>query len=355
MSRMTGPEGTFVISWSQTEIDGLSGAPVSSLETGAVWTWQGEPICIDAATGGGRIWPGETMDTHRLRAAASARRIVARAMVQEGVRMPYKENAAGFDRSFTLTDGHHTWTATLIDMPEFSRPLLMFAAAMPPAGAALRVTEAVATPTLPSRVFEGAEGVVCFTPGTLLETPKGLKPVETLVAGDTVVTKDSGAQPVLWVGSRNVSGARLYAMPDLRPIRIRAGAFGEGRPEEDLVVSPDHRMLLAGQAANDLWGEHEVLVSARDLVDGRGVVRDMAAKSVTYFHLMLEEHHVVVANGFETESFHPAIAALDAIEAEQRKRLFDVMPELGFDTRRYGPLARRALTKAEAALIPHAA
>lgn len=352
---MAGPEGTFVISWAQTEIDGLSGAPVTSLDAGAVWTWRGDPVRIDGATGNAGVWPGDTMDQHRRRAAASARRIVARALVQEGVRTPFVDDVLEFDRSFILTDGHRTWTATLIEMPEIARPLLMFAGQMPPANVPLYVAEGVTDPALPSRISEGAEGVVCFTPGTLLETPTGLKPVETLVAGDTVVTKDSGAQPILWVGNRNVSGARLYAMPDLRPVRIRAGALGNGRPEGDLIVSPDHRMLITGNTAKNLWGEDEVLVAARDLINGHGVARDMAAKSVVYYHLMLEQHHILVANGVETESFHPAAAALDSIEEDQRMRMFDVMPDLAYDPQTYGPMTRRALSKAEAALLPTAA
>ena len=356
MNLMAGPEGTFVISWSQTEVDGLSGAPVSAIDEGAMWIWRGTPVQIDGALGGPTsALAAENREHYRKRAAASARRIVSRALVQEGVRMPFVDDTADFDRAFTITDGHRKWTATLIDMPEISRPLLMFAGAMPPSDMPLFVDQGVIEPALPSRLIEGAEGVVCFTPGTWLETTKGPCLVEELVAGDKVITKDNGAEPILWVGSRNVSGARLYAMPDLRPVRIRENALGAGQPPGDLIVSPDHRMLVQGQAARALWGEDEVLVAARDLINGTGVTRDMAAKSVTYYHLMLEEHHVLVANGVETESFHPAAARLDAIAEEQRQRLFDVMPDLAYDPQTYGPMSRRVLTGAEAALLPSAA
>ena len=356
MNMMAGPEGTFVISWSQTEVDGLSGAPVTALDEGAMWIWRGAPVQIDSAITGPTLRATRGgHEIYRKRAAASARRIVSRALVQEGVRTPFIDDVAEFDRSFTVSDGHRTWTATLIDMPEIARPLLMFAGAMPPVDVPLFVSESVVEPALPSRLSEGAEGVVCFTPGTWLETPKGPRLVEDLVAGDKIVTKDSGAEPILWVGSRNVSGARLYAMPDLRPVRIREGALGSGQPAGELVVSPDHRMLVQGQAARALWGEDEVLVAARDLVNGRAVARDMGAKSVTYIHLMMASHQVLVANGVETESFHPAAARLDAIEEEQRQRLFDVMPDLAYDPETYGPTARRLLTRAEAALLPDAA
>jgi hypothetical protein len=354
MNMMASPEGTFVISWAQTEVDGIVGAPVASLDAGATWIWRGEPVRIDGASSyyGGH---SDGAELHRRRAAASARRIVSRALALEGARMPFVDEVMEFESTFTVTDGRARWTATLIGMPEIARPLLMFAGRMPPADVPLTVVRGVEEPALPSRISEGAEGVVCFTPGTLLETPEGLRAVETLVAGDRVVTKDGGAQTIVWAGHRNVSGARLYAMPDLRPVRIREGALGPGRPQGDLIVSPDHRMLIRGTAALALWGEREVLVAARDLIDGRGVARDMGAKSVTYHHLMLEAHHVLVANGVETESFHPGAAALDAIEEDQRERLFDVMPLLAEDPALYGPMSRRVLSRAEAALLPAAA
>ena len=355
MNMMAGPEGTFVISWAQTEVDGLVAAPVASLEAGAIWIWRGNAVQIDGASGFGQPAFHQGEDDIRRRAASGARRIVARALALEGVRTPYVDDVAEFDRAFTVTDGHRRWTATLIDMPEVARPLLMFSGRMPPQDTPLYIAEGVAAPVLPTLISETREGVVCFTPGTMLETPEGPRPVETLFAGDKVVTKDAGAQTILWAGSRNVSGARLYAMPDLRPVRIRDGALGTGQPNGDLIVSPDHRMLVTGAAAKALWGEKEVLVAARDLVDGHRIARDLAAKSVVYHHLMLEHHHVIVANGVETESFHPAAASLDAIEEGQRTRLFDVMPELANDAGSYGPTTRRSLSAAEAALLTGAA
>lgn len=71
-------------------------------------------------------------------------------------------------------------------------------------------------------------GVICFTPGTLLRTPSGGVPVEMLQEGDWIQTRDSGAQQIQWIGRRRMSGARLFVMPELRPIRIRGGAIGDG-------------------------------------------------------------------------------------------------------------------------------
>lgn len=351
MNMMASPEGTYVISWAQTEVDGIVAAPVASLDEGAHWIWRGDVVRIDGASAFGTTSRLDHRSSYRKRAAASARRIVSRALAMEGVRTPYSDFTADFDRTFRVTDGQRDWVVTLIEMAEIARPLLMFTGDVPPQDVPLQVCSGVATPSVPSFIAEAAEGVVCFTPGTALETPDGLKPVETLVAGDLVVTKDGGAQPIVWAGNRNVSGARLYAMPDLRPVRIREGALGHGRPHGDLIVSPDHKILVSGDAAQALWGETEVLVAARDLIDGTRVARDMAAKSVTYCHLMLDAHHILVANGVETESFHPAAASLDTIDEDQRERLFDVFPELRDDPTSYGPTSRRALAKGEAALL----
>ena len=170
-----------------------------------------------------------------------------------------------------------------------------------------------------------------------------------LVAGDRVITKDGGPREVLWVGLRHISRARLMTTPDLRPVRIASGAMDAHRPSGDLLVSPDHMMLLAGPETRAICGEAEVLVPARDLVGRPGITRVPAAASVTYYHLMLGEHCILLANGVETESFHPGAANLSAIAAEQRARLFDIMPDLAASAANYGPPARRAVSRAEAA------
>ena len=169
--------------------------------------------------------------------------------------------------------------------------------------------------------------------------------------GDSILTADHGPQPVLWMGQRRVTGARLYVMPHLRPIRIRAAALGGGRPDVDLHVSPHHRMLLRGRAADALFGTPEVLVRACDLVDRHGISVDTAVREVTYVHVLLESHQVVFANGVETESFHPHGAGLDTLDPVQREALATVLP----DPAGYGGFARRPLSVSEAAILRHEA
>ena len=98
----------------------------------------------------------------------------------------------------------------------------------------------------------------------------------------------------------------------------------------------------------DTGGASEYLVAASDLIDGKQICRDQALQAVTYVHLMLEHHHIVLANGFETESFHPAAAPLEQVPEPARMRLFDVMPELQNDASLFGPTARAILNRAEA-------
>ena len=156
-----------------------------------------------------------------------------------------------------------------------------------------------------------------------------------------------------WIGRRRMTGARLYVMPYLRPIRIRAGAFGVERPDQELLVSPDHRLLLRGDAARALFNTSEVLVAARDLVNGHSVNVDMGLREVSYIHILLPDHHVIRANGVETESFHPASAHFDALEDSDRRRLAAVRPDVMDDPAEYGDYARRVLSRPEAAILAH--
>ncbi len=342
----TGYRGVFVISTAETELDGIRAAPVSALATGAEWRWWGDPVRVDG--------PAELLlldgaegaaDLHR-RAARVARRLLGRDLSAEGRPAPDDAEARPA-QSFTVTDGRATYTITVLD-PGAEPALLMIAGALPPRDTDLHVTEHAVEP--PRGAEEGG-GMICFTPGTLIATPDGPRPVEAIRPGDRVSTRDDGAAEVLWTGARRMSGARLYAMPGLRPVRIRAGALGEGRPEGDLVVSPDHRILIAGARARMLFNTDEVLVAARDLIDDRRVVTETAKREVSYVHLLTERHQIIRANGLETESFHPANADLGLIDAQARAALVRIVPGLEADPFRYGGYARRNLSASEAAIL----
>jgi hypothetical protein len=185
--------------------------------------------------------------------------------------------------------------------------------------------------------------VICFTPRTLIATPRGARPVETLRVGDLVMTRDHGMQPIRWIQSRKVSGIGQFA-----PIRLQKGVLTG--MEDDLVVSPRHRVLLQGYRAELLFGESEVLVAAENLIDGNMVRRDRQ-KDVTYIHILFDQHEVIYANGAPTESFHPTDHSLAAVEPQAREELFAIFPELRSLPKSYGKTARRCLQAHEAELV----
>ncbi|WP_028095668.1 Hint domain-containing protein [Pseudodonghicola xiamenensis] len=352
----TGFRGTFVISWSQTEIDGLEDAPMGALDIGAAWSWRGDTLRVDGPNGLLRLEGADGEAEIRRRAARSVRRLVG-AAVQNIVDLDAVEvDEPLMDRYFVVTDGARSYTITLVDAGGGRRPLLMFLNDLPPRYTDLWVVRhtlsaPLETPQLPA----GRGGVICFTPGTRLETPDGYRLIEELREGDLVQTRDSGAQPVIWTGSRRLSGARLHVMPHLRPVRLRPGALGIERPDQELLVSPEHRMLVRGRTAQALFNTDEVLVAARDLINDVTVIQDHALREVTYVHLLLPKHEILIANGVETESFHPANADLTTLGAGDRDRLLQHLPGLDLDPSLYGPAARRNLTRSEAAILMHEA
>ncbi|TDE36619.1 Hint domain-containing protein [Antarcticimicrobium sediminis] len=351
----TGFRGTFVISWSQTEIDGLEDAPVGALDVGAAWSWRGDTVRVDGPNGLLRLDGADGEAEIRKRAARTVRRLVG-AVVRNITDLSAVEvDDPLMERYFVVTDGARSYTITVIESGPGRPPLLMFLDMMPPRHTDLWVVRHTLSGQMPRPVVDTRGGVICFTPGTRLETPKGLRRVEDLREGEHVLTRDNGAQPVMWVGSRRISGARLQVMPHLRPVRLRPGALGIERPDQELLVSPDHRMLVRGRAAHALFNTDEVLVAARDLVNGTTVIEDHAVREVTYVHLLLPTHEILVANGVETESFHPANADLGTLGPQDRARLLGHQPGLEDDPHRYGPFARRNLSQSEAAILMHEA
>ncbi|MFK7836707.1 MAG: Hint domain-containing protein [Sulfitobacter sp.] len=356
----TGFRGTFVISWSQTEIDGLEAAPVQSLKVGAAWAWRGDAIRVDGPNDVLRLDEADGAENLRKRAARMVHRLVGAALEKEAPAMSEMDRDALeqtplMDNSFVVTDGGKSYTVTLIEVGGGSQPLLMFLDEIPPRKSELWIVHHTLGAAPHDTDAAGSGGVICFTPGTRIMTPEGLMRIEDMREGDLVQTKDNGAQPIRWIGSRRMSGARLFAMPKLRPVRISAEVFGPDRPDADLIVSPEHRVLIKGDVARDLFNTPEVLVAAKDLINGDTITVDLKLREVTYVHLLLDRHQVMWANGVETESFHPASAALSTLDDVDRARLLATHPELEFDPHTYGSFARRNLSASEAAILNHAA
>ncbi|MCU0900504.1 MAG: Hint domain-containing protein [Cypionkella sp.] len=354
---VTGSRGTFVISWSQTEIDGLSAAPLDVLAVGASWRWSGQPIRVDGGQTGLLLLEGaEGIADIRRRAAKMVRRLIGVAVTGQAQTLdaaPGEDDDDAPDQGFIVTDGHQSWSVTILPVPDTGARLLMFVGDLPPPGQDLWVVRTAIDRTHSGAGAKVAGGVICFTPGTRIATPTGTRLIQDIRPGDRILTKDNGAQEILWTGHRRMTGARLYAMPHLRPIRFKAGALGLDRPDGDLVVSPQHRMVLNGPAARSLFNTEEVLVKAEDLLNDVTICVDHALREVTYIHILLERHNIVWANGMETESFHPSNTALDTIEPEQRTSLLALLPEIEQNPASYGDYARRNLSSSEVAILRH--
>ena len=169
---------------------------------------------------------------------------------------------------------------------------------------------------------------LCFTPGTLIKTDAGYVPVENLRVGDRVGTRDAGPQPLVWTGSVTLSAQDLRRRPAFQPVLIRAHAFGAGYPARDLLVSPQHRILLRGWQSELYHGTPEVLAAAVHLIDGRSVTRAPCPEGVRYLHIMCESHQIIRAEGLETETLLPGPAALLGVPEETTTELLALFPDL---------------------------
>lgn len=177
---------------------------------------------------------------------------------------------------------------------------------------------------LPFSAFPATPPAVpCFTPGTLIATPRGPVAVERLRPGDPVETLDSGPQVLRWVGARTVEGTGRFA-----PIRFAAGALGNTRA---LCLSPQHRVLMRDGRAELWFGSSSILVAARHLVNGTSI-QVAPRPRVTYLHLAFDRHETVFAEGLACETLHLGPLSLAAMEAAQRGELLALFPELAEGT-----------------------
>ena len=157
-----------------------------------------------------------------------------------------------------------------------------------------------------------ADLVVCFTPGTIISTDKGPRPIQSLRSGDRVQTLDNGFQPIAWAGRQITRGRGNKA-----PVRIRAGAMGN---ERDCYLCQQHRVMVSGDSG-------EALVPVKALIGTAGV-KLVPHRQVIYHHLLLERHEVILADGLAAESLLPGAEALKSISAQDRTAILRLFPAL---------------------------
>lgn len=175
---------------------------------------------------------------------------------------------------------------------------------------------------------------VCFTAGTLIRTPGGQRPVEQLTVGNAITIYDPGdpapdsAGLLIRIYRCQVGSHELARNPKLLPVKIEAGALGNGLPHRDLLVSRQHRMLVSSTIAERMFGTQDVLVAAIRLTELPGIYVDESVRNVEYFHLLMEKHEIVLAEGAPAESFFVGPEALKALPHEVREEIFTLFPEI---------------------------
>lgn len=197
--------------------------------------------------------------------------------------------------------------------------------------------------------------ITCFASGTLIETPDGPKAIEMLEPGDMVTCSDGLNRAIQWKGKRDISQRELRLRPEFRPVRISRNALGKGLPTRDLLVSPQHRIVISGWQAELVTGSSEVLVPAIKLVNGSTISRAEPQVDLTYHHIMFDTHQIVLSEGLPSESFYPGEIAVSALDADARHELLTLFPELEDGPEAWGDLRLPCATAAEADALSPAA
>jgi autotransporter-associated beta strand protein len=135
----------------------------------------------------------------------------------------------------------------------------------------------------------------CYCPGTLIRTPRGEVPVETLAIGGEVVTASGAVRPIKWIGRRSYAGRFVLGRKDILPVCIKAGALGANVPGRDLWISPHHAMYFGDDGG--------VLIEAKDLVNGISIVQAARVDKIDYVHIELETHDIIIAEGALSETY----------------------------------------------------
>lgn len=226
----------------------------------------------------------------------------------------------GFNASLKVgtSEKHYTRTADLSNLSAADRAAINGAKI----GVSMRVGQGLNAKGSSGVIVDNIElsATVCFAAGTLIDTIDGPCPVEKLTEQTLVRTQHNGYQPILWTGV----STRL-AQGDCAPIRIKAGALDN---ETDLIVSPQHKLLVTGWRAELHFGTHEILVPAKALVNGTDILCEPAKEMIDYWHVLLDGHQIIYANGAPAESLHVTENSMDLLSDDQLQDLEHRFPFL---------------------------
>ncbi len=201
----------------------------------------------------------------------------------------------------------------------------------PPIGVPLTVTSNQEGPSFVAATYATP---ICFAAGTLIAAPDGDIAVEDLAVGNMVTTREGGAEVVRWIGRRSFPAVGRFA-----PVEFAPGAIGN---TQTLRVSRQHRLRLTGWRAELFFGEDAVWVPAVHFL-GRPGVHLAEGGEVTYFHILLDGHRTLIADGVEAESLHPGDVAMCNLDDNAEAEVLAMFPELdGLADRATSHLALRA-------------
>jgi hypothetical protein len=171
-----------------------------------------------------------------------------------------------------------------------------------------------------------AELIICFRAGTRIATDRGDIPVERLKIGDRVLTHFEHSRPIVWLGHRTIDCRRHPDPVKILPVRVVRNAFGPGCPRRDLFMSPGHAVFVDGD-----------LIPVKYLINGT-TVRQVPARRVTYFHVELDDHDVLFAEGLRTESYLDTGNRPDFENGGASQALFPDFSDVTWETMSCAPL-----------------
>ena len=224
---------------------------------------------------------------------------------------------------------------------------------IPPAGTQLTLVSEI-NPT-GSNALDYMTFVTCFEADTPIETTRGPLPARAITPGTALPCADGMVREVLWRAERRICAETQRFVAKMRPIRIKAGSLGPGLPATDVMVSPEHRILVRSRIAKRRFGRSDVMVAARFLTDLPGVEPVQLDTEIRYIHFLLSEHAAVEASGLLSESLYLGPMTLRSLAARDRLALTSVAArhDLSWNVSPYRHLGRREAADLVARHIAH--
>lgn len=334
----------YALDTAQTNVAGI----ITQAPTGQQWDWQASnapTLAIDSGAVSTHVTISDT-DGNALFSDDTEGQRLTEPLTINGTTWPAGSMLQD-EYEIDLTDGSNIYRFVAVSVRVYSDPYTYndtiigytWEGGAPPAGVTLSYVTGSWT--------DITSMTPCFTPGTAIATPAGERRVEDLRAGDAVLTADHGAQRLLWVGRRHLDAATLDLAPNLRPVHVAAGALGPGLPRRDLLLSPQHGLLVCSPIAERVGGAPEVLVAVRHLIGLPGITPAREIRAISYLHLLFMRHELVIANGALSESLYLGRQALRGLSRPARNEVFTLFAELR-DTH-LPPLPARPLLSGRAA------